>query len=211
MNEEKDPVGLIEDGVSYEGLVLIPGFMGGTILSEQLLLIYGTEFAEGTAVLWILILAVLLKGYQSQFLTALNGLDRPDISFWIYAIFIVSNLVLNVGLISLYSWVGAAVATALSAVIGLSLSYAAVRRLTDFTIPVRIISKQWAAAVTMGVFVYTGLWVEQTFSVIDHNFGVVLVLVSLGALIYFVLLLALSAEFRNTVDRNLPVTIPYLS
>ncbi|CAI49063.1 probable flippase AglR [Natronomonas pharaonis DSM 2160] len=200
----KDAISLIEDGISYQGLILIPGFVGGTILSEQILQIYGDEFVQGTAVLWILILAVLLKGYQSQFLTALNGLDRPDISFYIYTAFILSNLILNVTLIYLFGWVGAAIATALSAGVGLSLSYIAVKRLSSFKTPTEMIAKQLTSALLMGIFVYAGLYIEQTFGLIEYNAITVGILVFSGALLYFVLLFVLSEEFRRTTRRNLP-------
>lgn len=202
--EEEEAVSLIEDGVAYQGLILIPGFIGGAILAEPLLRVYSDEFTQGTAVLWILILAVLVKGYQSQFLNALNGIDRPDVSFRIYAVFIISNLLLNVVLIYLYGWVGAAVATALSACIGLSLSYVAVRRLTEFSTPVRPIAEQWFAALIMGVAVYSGYWLERTYAVIDWNLAVLLVLVFTGAGVYFAVLFAVSSEFRDTVLRNIP-------
>lgn len=202
--DDKEAVTLIEDGVAYQGLILVPGFVGGAILAEPLLRIYSDEFTQGTAVLWILILAVLVKGYQSQFLTALNGVDRPDVSFRIYAVFIISNLFLNVVLIYLYGWVGAAVATALSACIGLSLSYVAVRRLTEFSTPVRPIAEQWFAALIMGVAVYSGYWLERTYAVIDWNLAVLLVLVFTGAGVYFAVLFAVSSEFRDTVLRNIP-------
>lgn len=204
--EGKEAVSLIEDGISYQGLILIPGFVGGAVLSEQILQIYGDEFVQGTAVLWILILAVLLKGYQSQFLSALNGLDRPDISFRIYVVFIGSNLVLNVVLIYLYGWIGAAVATALSAGIGLSLSYMAIKRLTTFITPVSMIAKQSVAALVMGAFVYGGLLIEETYSIIGYNVVTLLVLITSGATLYFVLLLAISKTFKQTINNNLPIS-----
>ena len=199
----KDPVPLIEDGVAYQGLILIPGLVGGTLLSDRILQIYGEEFVQGAAILWILIFAVLLKGYQSQFLTALNGIDRPDISFRIYSVFIISNLVLNVILISLYGWVGAAVATALSAGIGLSIAYISVTRLTSFVAPKLMIGKQIVSALVMGIFVYFGLFVELP-GVLGWNVITVLLLVSLGAAVYFFVLVTISARFRETILRNLP-------
>ncbi len=199
----KDPVPLIEDGVAYQGLILIPGLVGGTILSDRILQIYGEEFVQGAAILWILIFAVLLKGYQSQFLTALNGIDRPDISFRIYSVFIISNLVLNVILISLYGWVGAAVATALSAGIGLSIAYASITRLTSFVTPKIMIGKQIVSALAMGIFVYFGLFVELP-GVLGQNVITVLLLVGFGAAVYFLVLMAISTRFRETIRRNLP-------
>ena len=201
---------LIEDGLAYEGLILIPGFIGGVLLAERLLAIYGQEFIQGQAVLWILILAVLLKGYQSQLLNALNGVDRPEISFKIYTVFILVNIVLNVLLISIYGWVGAAYATAISAGVGLVLSYVALRQVVPFSPPLPIIFKQIVAAMIMGIFVRQILQIIETTNIIYQNIYIVSLLVSLGAGCYFVVLLAISGEFRNTVARNLPNKISKL-
>lgn len=205
--DDDEAVSLIEDGVAYQGLILIPGFIGGAILAEPLLLIYSEEFVQGTTVLWILIFAVLMKGYLQQFAVGLKGIDRPDVAFKINAVFVISNILLNIFLIYFYGWVGAAVATALSAVVGLVLSYGAVRRLTEFTVPVKPIAEQWIAAAIMGIFVYSGLRLERTYSVINQNIITVLVLVSVGAAVYFAVLYLLSNDFRNTVRRNLPVDV----
>ena len=202
---ENDAVSLIEDGVAYQGLILIPGLIGGAILAEPLLRIYSEEFVQGTTVLWILILAVLIKGYLQQFSVALQAIDRPDVSFKINAVFIVTNVVLNVALIYAYDWVGAAVATAVSAGVGLVLSYLAIKRLTEFSTPMKSIAEQWFAALVMGAVVYGGYSLEQTHQIIDLNSLIVLGFVSLGSGIYFVVLYIVSNKFRQTVRRNLPI------
>ncbi|MFW6385377.1 MAG: transporter, partial [Halodesulfurarchaeum sp.] len=81
----------------------------------------------------------------------------------------------------------------------------------DFEIPTPEIAKQWLAAIIMAAVVYFGLFVENTYRLLGHNLATILILVTVGAGIYFLILLAISTEFCETVDRNLPITLPYIS
>lgn len=84
---------LTEDSLSYAGLLLIPGFLGGIIIGKPLLRIYGDEFTQGATILAILILANPLMSYQGQLI---NAIDRPDLSFRANVLFVVASLALNV-------------------------------------------------------------------------------------------------------------------
>lgn len=202
---------IVEQSLTFGGLFLIPGLFGGVLLGERILRIYGPEFPQGTVVLSILIVANLFMGYQNQLLNTLNAVDRPDLAFRVNVVFVAVNLVLNVILIYMYSWVGAAIATAISVAVSLALAYYHVDALINFKAPVGEIAKQWLASSVMAVVVYGGLWTERTYRVIGHNFAIVVLLVLLGASVYFVALIGISREFRRTVNRNLPVDISFVS
>jgi len=207
---DQSVAGLIEDALAYTGLIAIPGLVGGFILGERLLRLYGDEFTQGAAVLAILILATLVYSYQAQLMNTLNGLDRPDIAFRINAIFIALNATLNMLLIPKFGIEGAAVATTFAAVAGLSLAYRAVSDLIDFRLPLGEPARQVIAAAVMGGVVWTVLrWIEQT-GHLRYNAVIVLTLVGCGAVVYFLTLLAISTRFRETVDRNLPFEMPLL-
>jgi O-antigen/teichoic acid export membrane protein len=105
---------LVEQSLAYAGLFTIPGLVGGVLLADRLMLIYGTNFVEGAQILGVLILSVLFYGYQTQFANALGAIDRPEDAFKVNAVLIGSNVVLNVILIARYKMFGAAVATATS-------------------------------------------------------------------------------------------------
>jgi O-antigen/teichoic acid export membrane protein len=196
--------GLVEESLTYGGLILIPGLFGGVLLGERLLRIYGPEFVQGATVLWILILATLLYGYQKQLLNALNGIDRPKAAFRINAAFIGTNVVLNVMLISAIGVVGAAVATAGSAAVGVVLSLSTLRAEVDFAIPFGEILRQFLAATAMaGVVIGTEFLIE-TATTLNHNFATVILLVSIGALVYGLSLFGISSKFRSTVYENMP-------
>ncbi|MDB9301071.1 oligosaccharide flippase family protein [Halorubrum ezzemoulense] len=199
---------IVEQSLTYGGLFLIPGLFGGALLGERLLRIYGPEFTQGTTVLAILILANVVMGYQSQLLNTLNGIDRPDLAFRVNGTFVVANLALNVILVYLYGWVGAAVATATSVSISLIIAYRYVSAIINFDFPVIAITKQFMSAGIMTGFVYAGLWVENTHSVVNHNLVFIILLVPSGAGVYFLSLLWISHEFRETVSQNLPDEVP---
>lgn len=195
---------LFETALTYAGLILIPGLVGGTLLGERLLRVYGEEFTRGGTVLSILILATLIQGYQRQFTATLNAVNRPKMAFRVNAVFIITNVVLNVSLIPFYDVVGAAVATAASVGISLAVAYAILSSLLDFSAPLGEIARQWVSAIVMGVVVSTLLWAERLYSGVAPNFVVVASLVGIGAGVYFLTLFGISVRFRRTVINNLP-------
>lgn len=202
---------IVEQALSFGGLFLIPGLLGGAILGERVLRIYGPEFPKGATILTLLILANLFMGYQDQLLNTLNAINRPELAFRVNIVFVGANISLNVALIYLYGWIGAAVATTVSVAISLTLAYWHVSSIIEFNAPIGEFARQWFAAMIMAGVVYTGLWIENTYRILRHNVATVLLLVGIGAGVYFICLFCLSVEFRETVDRNSPVDLPFAS
>jgi len=188
---------LISDALAFTGLFTIPGLVGGLILGEWILGIYGSEFRQGSLVLAVLITARLLSAYQWQFINALGALDHPDRAFRINLAFLVLNVVLNVVLIYFYGWIGAAIATTLSAAVTLVLGYRSLQALIDVPIPYDEIGRQVVAAGAMGTVIYV---LSLVIEVQNHT---ALLLVGLGAAVYFVVLTAISNRFRTTVLANI--------
>jgi len=203
--------GLIEDALAFSGLVAIPGLIGGSVLAERLLRIYGQEFVQGATVFALLILAILLYSYLQQLLNGLNGIDRPDLSFRINAVFILLNAGLNAALIPWFGIEGAAMASVASVTVTLGLAYRVLRQLIKFRTPRREIANQALAAIVMGALILGSLDLIERTGVLQHNFGMVVLLVAAGAGIYFGTLLGISRRFRETVDRNLPTAMSFLS
>jgi O-antigen/teichoic acid export membrane protein len=214
LSTEEDPqaaAGIFESAVAYAGLLLVPGVVGSLVVGRRLLRIYGDAFTQGVVVLALLVVAVLIQAYQNQVLTTLNAVDRPDLAFRVNGLFLVANLVLNVVLVYRFGWVGAAVATGLSALCSLVAGVAYLRSIVTFDLPVAELARQGSAALVMGAVVYGLRAVENATGLVGHNAAVVVLLVGTGAGVYFLVLLGLSAQFRTTVRRNLPVLAPYLS
>lgn len=201
---------LTEESLTYAGLVLVPGLIGGLVVGDRLMAIYDDPFVIGTNILWILITAMLIYTYNKQLLNTLNAIDRPDLAFRSNGVFILTNIVLNIVLVYHYGWIGAAVATVLSAAIGLGISFHYLNRLVSFRVPVSELGIQWMAAAFMGAVVYAVRQSTETHWIATYNEIYVIGLVSLGALIYFGVLFAVSSRFRGTVLNNLPVELPFV-
>lgn len=214
VSAQKDPEAaskFIKDSVAYAGFVTIPGLVGGGLLADRLFRIYGDEFVQGTKVLWLLLLSILLFSYMHQFLNALNAIDRPDYAFRVNAVFIVTNATLNLVLIWQLGWIGAAIASVMSSIVGLVLSYKLLVRLVNFELPLLEISKQVIAAVGMGAVVAGLRKAIEATGVIQHNFVILLGLVAIGATTYVALLITISPKFRGVVTRNAPVDLTSLT
>ncbi len=199
---------LTNDALSFGGLFLIPGIVGGTLLGDRLMRIYGEGFEGGAPILSILLVGILAYTYNKQLLNTLNAIDRPDLAFRANAVFIGANLSLNVALVYTIGWVGAAIATATSAAIGLVLGFHYTRRQVGFQVPIGEISRQWIAALLMGGAVYLARIAGETHPISTHNSVFVVLLVGFGAVVYFSVLLVLSKRLRTTINRNLPFSLP---
>jgi len=190
----------LNEALFYAGVFTIPGLFGALVLGSKVLRIYGAEFTRGGGILLILIVARMVDAYGSQLLSAINAINRPDVAFRINFVFLISNLVLNIGLISLFGWYGAAVATATSAGSTLILSYLALSRLVDPPgIPAVGIAKQVLAAGTMA----TVVWALRA-ALPWQNMYVTVALVFVGAAIYALLLLAIYGRVRAKTRSLLP-------
>lgn len=195
---------LLNTALSFSGLIMIPGIVGSMLLGGDILAVYGSDFRQAGVVLSILIGATLLQSYQKQLTTTLNSLDRPDAAFQVNLVFIVSNVVLNIGLILIYGWVGAAIATVASVAVSLALAYYYVDILLEFRFPISEVVKQWVAAGIMGATLILLLQFRSEYLSIGDDIAVELSLMPVGAIIYFSVLLILSAQFRMTVRNNMP-------
>jgi hypothetical protein len=110
--------------------------------------------------------------------------------------------VLHIALTLQYGWHGTA-ATTISAAGGLGNYYAT--RIVNVIVPDRVVDKQVFKTDIMALVVYASRLL------LDDSLPVVFVLVTVGATVYFGVLLAISQEFRTTVGENLPFDVPLLA
>lgn len=181
----------LNEGLAYAGLFLIPGFFGAAVIGGDILRIYNAEFTTGYYVLLLLVMARTAHSYSSQLVFAIEAVNRPEVAFRVNVTFIVANVTLNVLLVWLFGWYGAAVATLLSAVLVLCLSYRFLASIVSPTIPYQSIAKQVIASVVMVVVVLA----------LDSNVSgghYVTVAISLiGGAVYFGSLVTISEDVRN--------------
>ena len=192
-------VELLERSLVYTGVLAIPGLVGGVILAEPLLAMFGDEYRVGAVVVTVLIFARLLHSYEVVFGKVIDALDRPDLTLRTNAAFVVVNVALNVIAIATIGWLGAAIATAAAMVLKTALSYRYLRLLVELSVPVREILLEGVAALVMGACLLallpTGVGALPLLETV--------LLVAVGAVVYVVALLALVDRVRIATTRVL--------
>jgi O-antigen/teichoic acid export membrane protein len=205
LNEEdknEQIIQLIDDSIVYTTLIMVPGLVGAAVIGSRILRIYAPEFTMGQYILIILVFSRLLASVGDQFLNTLNGIDRPDTVFRINALLVSSNLSLNVILIWQFGWYGAAVASLVSAMVPFGLGYRELRQsFSTMEFPKREIGYQTVAAVMMGIIV---ILFDNAMPI--GNYVTLLITVS-GAIVYAVVLLALSSRIRKKAFSVVPKSL----
>lgn len=182
----------VNEGLVFTGIFLIPGFFGALALGTDVLRIYSPEFTQGAIVLLLLIAARAFDAYGAQLVSAINALDHPEIAFRINGLFVVINMTLNVALVVVFGWYGAAVATLLSGIVTLLLSYHAISQLIGApTIPFGEILRQVVASILMLAVVWA---IDR---IITQNHYTTILLIVVGITVYLLTLLSLSTRIRE--------------
>lgn len=194
---------LVNEALVFVGVFGIPGFFGALVIGGELLTIYRPVFEQGYVVLLLLITARLLDAYAYQLASVIGALDYPEVEFRISTTFIIVNASLNLLFIWQFGWIGAAVATMLSTVIELALSYHYLSNLIgQVEVPSKPILAQLAASIVMAATVYVFTWV------IPLNNYTAVGLVFVGAGIYVGVLISISARIRRKTWMLIPQLDP---
>lgn len=183
---------ITESAITFTGVIVIPGFVGSILLGKDLLALFGPEFTRGVTVLPILVTWSLIVSYERVLRNTMDALDRPDLTFRANFVYIVGNVLGNIGLVYYFGWVGAAVATSGAAALSLVATWWYSRNLLDLNYPFGEIMKQILAACAMAAVVYP-------VSLVTTNFprAYVLVPVAVGVATYFIILILFSTRIRN--------------
>lgn len=199
-NETDRITDLLERSLVYTGILAIPGLVGGIILAEPLLSIFGEEYRIGATVVVVLILARVFHSYEVVFGKVINALDRPDLMFRTNTVFIGLNVVLNLIAVGTIGWIGAAIATSFAMILKTGLTFYYIRSLLEFSVPIKEILMEVVSALLMGVCLW--LLVPNTSAGPLET----VLLVGIGGVIYAVAVLVLVERIRVAsvrVGRNL--------
>jgi O-antigen/teichoic acid export membrane protein len=183
---------ILDDGMVFAGVLSIPGVVGAALLGPEVLRLYGPEYTIGSTVLALLAFSALFSSYEGILQTALDAVNRPDLSFRANLLYITANVVGNVVLVWQFGMVGAAVATASAMGLSLAYSFYALRTTIDVTVPVGELARQTIATAAMAGVV---LAVEPLVAGFPYYY--VLAVIGAGAATYAVTLVALSGRVRD--------------
>lgn len=183
---------LLNEGLVFAGVFLIPGLFGALVIGSDLLQIYRPEFAKGATVLIVLIAARTANTFGSQFVNTINAINKPEVAFRVNMTFILTNIVLNVILVFKYGWYGAALATLISSIVFLAMAYRFLgKEIGGIELPVREISMQILASSIMFTIV------AQVTKLLPTSHVYTLVVIFFGSVIYVAVLIMLSKRIRK--------------
>jgi len=205
-DEHRKVASRLNDALAFSGLLTIPGLVGTVIVGEGLLNIYGPEFRQGYLVLILLVGSSLFHSYQKQFVSTMDALNRPELSFKVNIFFVTTNMAMNIVLVYLYGWVGAAVATLASVTMTMIVAYQLLKNILSFSIPTNIIFNQILGSLVMGMILYVVVLLLRDSGINTLRVFPVLSIVALGVLTYISSVMIISPRLRQVVRENLPAT-----
>lgn len=186
----------VRNAVSYASILTIPIFFGTAAMPNDLLVtVFGSEYSGTGAVLVGLALYRAIAQQSSQLKSTIGGLNRPDINTRIGFLVLVLNIGLGYVLLLEYGIIGVVIATVVSEVFQYAiLSYIIKQQLSEVTLFARPLQHQLFAGAAMF------LVVDRLHTVFGVSWwGDLAALISVGSLVYFFLLVAVSKQFRVTI------------
>lgn len=195
-NEERNHQSIatsLSRAYTYSLVLAIPFCVGGWLLADALLYyLYGEAFTSGTIALMVLLPLSVVYVFQYLQMMTLNALNHPKDSFWITAIIVVVNIILNSVLIPLIGITGAAIATLISILISAILGYLVLGKYLLVKVEKKPLFHILGAVAVMAIVV-GGL----RLLVPVVNLGYLVGLVIIGAAVYVLLLLRIDTDIRD--------------
>lgn len=208
-NKDQKHQTIIQYSIEFMAALSLPVLVGGVLLayniiglvsSESYLSNYAVGFYGSDSVLQILLFELIFSFLNAIFVFTLIAMHQQAKTIWINGGAALLNVVLNLMLIPVLGFHGAGITTVFSEAFVLFVAFLMVQRHLKLTISFKNIFKILFSAGLMGVVVYGGRtllnsWLSQgiifpntELSFSQENLLIVAILVPLGAIVYGVLL-----------------------
>lgn len=200
--DERDKTGRISEFIppALVGslLVVVPATAGVLFVGEDLLsVLFSPSTTIATTALIVLVAARIPLSVTNVLGRVNLGMNRPNLVAKGSVMMMTVNVVGNVGLVSVYGLIGAAVATATSAVLNAVYQWYVARKLVSFRVPTRYLTVLVIASGTM-----TGvLALVDGYAPMNKPLSTAL-LVAVGAVVYFTVILSVP-EIRTMVRSSI--------
>ncbi|NEU57195.1 lipopolysaccharide biosynthesis protein [Halorussus sp. MSC15.2] len=185
----------VANAMTYAGLLGIPMFFGALALPDVLMrTFFGSGFGEGGEALVGVALFYVFYIYQLPLESAINGTDRPELTFRVNFAGLLVHVPLAVVLAQRYGLLGVIGATLVAEVLMFFAFQYLCRELFGGTIfPTPI-----AAQTVSGLAMFAVISEVRAVVALDYWLPVI-ALVGLGAVVYFAVLAVASSHFRLTL------------
>ena len=175
--------------LKYLLIIALPIAIGITLVADKvILLIYGAEFANSTTVLQILIWGLLFIFPNSIMLNLLISIDKQKLHTYSMGLCVIANVTLNLLLIPILSYNGAAIATLVTNVVLLIASFYFVSKHLEVLPIHKMMIRPVISGLIMGALMYY---------FIDVN---IFLLVPLATTVYLAALFTLKTFSKEDLD-----------
>jgi O-antigen/teichoic acid export membrane protein len=186
----------ISNTLAFTSILAIPIFFGALAIPESIVVtVYGAEYREAATLLIGLALYQVLQTQVRMYGRTIGGMDKPRLNLQLSTLTLTINVVVGIVLIFEYGPLGVVIGTVLAEFVRY-LAYAVLiqKFVSDITILPRGLFEQVGAGGLMFVVVEamsTQYTIEGWFSL--------LVVITVGATVYSIVLLGISQTFRTTL------------
>ena len=163
----------------YLMILSLPISVGTTILANQIiLLVYKSSFEPSILVLQILIWAIPFIFLNYILSTILTAMDKQNVLLKITFVSMIFNILLNIPIITMYGYIGAALVTILTEFLVFIIMFYIINRIFFVEHLKNSLIKPAIASIVMGIFLI----------LVKSN---LFLMILLGAIVYFIVLFAL--------------------
>lgn len=154
-SKKKSLVVLSKKATKYLFIIGLPISVGTFILADKfILLIYGKDFVQSVIAFQILAWFIPIRFVSSVFGTVLSSVDKQPLRTVSVAFSAIFNICVNLYLISLFSFIGASIATVLSELILFLLFFYFVEKYSHKLALHKILIKPLIGCLVMGSFIF---------------------------------------------------------
>lgn len=200
----------ISNALAFASIIAIPMFFGALAIPREILVtLYGPEYRGAWLLLGGLAAYRVLTTQTEPLFQALDGLDMPSVSFYVSTLALAVNIPLGIALVLEYGAIGVVLATIVAETIRYGGAAITLRRNVD---GVTLLSGALVKQFGMGVVMFGAVY-SLTEVVPIRSWGHLLFVVGSGAAVYWLGLVVISGELRQTVRGIVDGTAfePYIS
>lgn len=190
----------INNALSFSSILSIPIFFGSIALGDLIVTtIYTSQYSGAGLFLVVLSLYQVLVTQTTSLSSVIQALDRPELNFKISAIALLINISLGIALWYTYSVVGIVAATVITQAFSYLTRYYFVSKAVEQRC---LITEMFVKEIGSGLIMMAIiLWVRRSIGL--NKWFLILLVVTLGAGLYFSMLATMSKTFRVTILNNL--------
>lgn len=192
----------LKNAMSYSGLIAIPMLFGALAIPNALMTtLFGAQFSKAPGLVLVGMMSFqLFNVYSNSLSSVITSVDRPDLIFKTNLAVMPAHVVVAYLVGLEYGLLGVVGSSVVAIVVQFGIyQYVAHREFGGV-----VFTRPMGEQVVCGAVMYVVVWALSEYVVTITNWIWLLVVVGIGATVYFVVLVGVSSHFRDTLGYVLP-------